>query len=146
MDGGRIGWILIAAAALAPNAGAADARASLQALPVAGMKLVAPAEYRAASAAAARGGAPIEIALKIVGELEGRMQEIVQVNQGAEAPSAARVTILRDGLLDDSVRGDRWEVDFERSQAGAWRIKSVKRAWRCRRGGELDRFGTAPCP
>jgi len=142
----RAGWILIAAAALAPNAGAANARASLQALPVADMKPVAPAEYQVASAAAAGGGAPIEIALKIVGEFEGRMQEVVQANEGAESPSAARVTVLRDGLLDDSVRGDRWEVDFERSQAGAWRIKSAKRAWRCRRGGQLDRFGTAPCP
>jgi hypothetical protein len=142
----RTGWILIAAAALAPNAGAADAGASLQALPVADMKLVAPAQYRDASVVAARGGAPIEIALKIVGEFEGRMQEVVQANEGAESPSAARVTVLRDGLLDDSVRGDRWDVDLERAQAGAWRIKSVKRAWRCRRGGQFDRFGTGLCP
>lgn len=142
----RIGWVLLTAAALSPNAGAADARASLQALPVADMKLVAPSEYRDASASATRGVAPVEIALKIVGEFAGSMQEIVQVNEGAESPSAARVTVLRDGLLDDSVRGDRWDVDLARTSAGAWRIKSVKRAWRCRRGGQLDRFGTALCP
>jgi hypothetical protein len=68
------------------------------------------------------------------------------VNQGAEAPSASRITVLRDGLLDDSIRGERWEILLARTPAGFWTISEVKRAWRCRRGARPDRFATIRCP
>jgi hypothetical protein len=48
---GRVGRILIAAAAFATGVGAADAQSSLRNLPVAAMKLVAPAQYRDAYSA-----------------------------------------------------------------------------------------------
>jgi hypothetical protein len=54
--------------------------------------------------------------------------------------------VVRDGLLDDSVRGLRWEVALERTQAGGWRIAEVKRAVRCRRGADTERFLAGPCP
>jgi len=84
--------------------------------------------------------------MKIVGVFEGSTQHIIQVNEGGEAPSASRLTVLRDGLLDDSVRGVRWEISLEKTSAGVWRIMQVKRAWRCWRGGQNDRFATASCP
>ena len=139
----------VALACLAPGlaGGTADARAlSLAQVPVAGAVTVARAEYGEASAVAARGGTPVEIALAVARPFEGSMQNIIQVNQGAEAPSASRVTVLRDGLLDDSVRGDRWDVALERAQSGAWTIKEVKRAWRCRRGAGPDQFAAVRCP
>ncbi len=138
--------ILLAAALIASVAEAADPLPSLAGLPVAGTKIVSPAEYREASAFAARAGAPLDIALKIVGEFAGSAQHIIQVNEGAEAPSASRVTVIRDGLLDDSIRGERWEIVLQRNPAGAWAIKEVKRAWRCRRGAHPDRFAAVPCP
>jgi hypothetical protein len=70
-------------------------------------KLVAPEEYREASALAARGSAPLDIVLKIVGEFEDTTQHIIQVNEGSEAPSASILTVLMDGLMDDSVRSER---------------------------------------
>jgi hypothetical protein len=54
--------------------------------------------------------------------------------------------LLRDGLLDDSVRSERWEVVLQRTAAGAWSIREVERAWRCRRGGQTDRFVPTLCP
>jgi hypothetical protein len=139
--------IVLGIAALAPVAGPADARApSLAQLPVAAMATVPAAEYATASVLAERGGTPVEVALAVAGPFEGSAQHVIQVNQGAEAPTASRVTVLRDGLLDDSIRGERWEVLLKRTSAGSWAISEVKRAWRCRRGAQPDRFATVRCP
>ena len=138
--------LLLAAALSAPVVGAADARLSLAEVPVADTKLIAPAAYTKASALAARGGAALDIALAIAGEFAGSTQHIIQVNEGSEAPSASHITVVRDGLLDDSVRGERWDIVLERTGAGRWTIKEVKRAWRCRRGEPTDRFATRLCP
>jgi hypothetical protein len=140
-------WVVLAVVPLATAAGWTDFRpAALAEPPVAAMQLVSPDDYREASALAARGGAALDVALKVVGAFEGSAQQIVQVNDGGEAPSKSRVTVVRDGLLDDSVRGDRWEVSLERTTASLWRIREVKRAWRCRRGGQTDSFATLRCP
>lgn len=137
----------VALLAIAPVVGAADARGpSLTQLPVAGMATVPRTEYAAASRVAERGGTPVEIALAVAGPFEGSTQHVIQVNRGAEAPTASRVTVIRDGLLDDSVRSERWEVMLERTTAGVFAIGEVKRAWRCRRGGGPDRFAAARCP
>lgn len=138
---------LAATFTLAIGAGVADARGpSLDRLPVASMVDVPATQYASASTLAERGGTPVEIALAVTGRFEGSAQHVIQVNQGVEAPTASRVTVIRDGLLDDSVRGDRWDVRLERTQAGHWTIKEVKRAWRCRRGGAPDRFAATRCP
>ena len=131
---------------LASNAGEGEAALPLMDLPVVDMRLVDPVEYRAASDLAAQGSAPLDIVREIVGAFEGSTQHIIQVNEGGEASSASRLTVLRDGLLDDSVRGVRWEIALEKTTAGVWRIMEVKRAWRCRRGGQKDRFAAAFCP
>lgn len=139
--------IVILSTALLTSSGAcADPLPSLDELPIAGMRPVASDKYAEAVALAARGGDPVDIALQIAGKLEGSMQQITQVNEGGEAPKGSRVTVLRDGLLDDSLRGERWDITLTRTPAGVWSIREVKRAWRCRRGGDTDRFVAAPCP
>ena len=136
----------LATALLVPTLAAADPRPALADLPVADMKVVAPADYRKASSLAAKGAAPVDSALSVAGGFEGSTQHIIQTNEGVEAPSASRVTVLRDGLLDDSVRGDRWEVSLARTPAGVGKIAEVMRAWRCRRGGAVDQFAATLCP
>jgi hypothetical protein len=137
---------MFAAALIATTASATAARPSPAEMPVASTKPVSSADYGDAAALAARGGAPVEVALRIVGPFEGSTQHIVQVNEGGEAPSVSRVTVVRDGLLDDSVRAERWDIRLERTPAGMWRITEVKRAWLCRRGGQRDRFAATACP
>jgi hypothetical protein len=119
---------------------------ALTELPVDRTEPVPASAYAEAARLAAGGATPVAIATAVTGRFEGRTQHIIQANEGVEAPTASRVTVLRDGLLDDSVRGDRWEIRLERTQAGAWRIAEVQRAWRCRRGEPLDRFGAVKCP
>jgi hypothetical protein len=71
-------------AMLASNVRAAEPPLPLADLPVVDMKLIDPLEYRPASDLAASGSAPLDIALKIVGEFEGPTQHIIQVNEGAK--------------------------------------------------------------
>jgi hypothetical protein len=137
--------LLATGCAPAPTGSGSDPFASADA-PVASAAGVASATYSAAAAVAARGGTPLEISLAVVGPFDGRAQRITQINQGAEAPTASRVTIVRDGLFDDAVRALRWDIALERTQAGGWRIAEVKRAVRCRRGADTERFVAGPCP
>jgi hypothetical protein len=137
---------IISAMFIASPTWAADPHRPLMELPVIDMKPVDPADYAEASTLAASGASPIDIALKIAGKLEAATQHIVQMNDRGEAPSRSRVTVLRDGLLDDSIRGERWDIALEKTPAAAWKIGEVKRAWRCRRGEFLDRFTAASCP
>jgi hypothetical protein len=133
---------MIASAACA----AADRRGSLADLKVAGAQRLAPTQYADASAVAARGGTSLDIALAVAGRFEGATQHIIQVNEGVEAPTASGITVLRDGLLDDSVRSERWEIAVDRAAGGAWSIREVHKTWRCRRGGQTDAFAATRCP
>jgi hypothetical protein len=137
--------VLIAFASTTLVAHAAEPGKSLARWPVASMQAVAATEYREAAAAAAGGAAPLDVALRVVGAFEGSTQHIIQTNEGSEAPVRSRVTVIRDGLLDDSIRGERWDIVLERRGTGAWAIKEVKRAWSCRRGAGQQRFATSKC-
>ena len=138
-------WVALALLLAAAAAGDAEPAALID-LPVADRELIAAAQWRDAEVRAARMGSPVEIALAVAGAFEGRQQLIVQVNEGAEASSAARVTVIRDGLLDDAVRSQRWDIEFTRTAAGAWQVRQVRKAWRCWRGSVSAGFGAQPCP
>jgi len=138
-------WMLVLVALLAASAGAKETPKSLAQWPVAAAQVVAATAYRDAAAAASGGAEPLEVALKVVGAFEGSTQHIIQTNEGSEAPVRSRVTVIRDGLLDDSIRGERWDIVLERGATGAWAIKEVKRAWSCRRGPGQQRFATSKC-
>lgn len=114
--------------------------------PVIAAQVVAPVEYAQAAARAPRGASPLDIALSVVGPFEGSMQHIVQANEGTEAPVRVRLTVIRDGLLDDSVRAMRWDIVLDRRGTNAWTITEVRRAWSCRRAASAQRFDTARCP
>ena len=131
---------------LTATAAAASGLASLADLPVTGTALVPASQYRDASLGAARTGSPVDIALSVVGAFEGARQLIVQSNEGVESPSASRLTVIRDGLLDDAVRSERWDIALARTASGNWEIREVKKAWRCRRGGNTAGFAAVPCP
>ena len=135
-----------AAALLASNVGAADPPLPLADLPVVDMERVDPAEYKAASDLAAGGSAPLDIVLNIVGAFEGSTQHIIQENEGNEAPSVSRIAVLRDGLMDDSVRGVRWDIALEKTAENVWRIREVRRSWRCWHGEKTNMFASKLCP
>jgi hypothetical protein len=137
-------WMMLSLALMASAVSASDL-ASLIDLPVAGTALVPASAYRDASSRAAHTGSPIDIALRVTGAFEGARQLIVQANEGAESPSASRVTVIRDGLLDDATRTERWDIALARTAAGTWEIREVTKAWRCWRGAKTAGFAAQPC-
>ncbi|MCU0965274.1 MAG: hypothetical protein MUF08_09505 [Burkholderiaceae bacterium] len=138
-------WLTLSLAMMAPAAGATEL-ASLIDLPVAGSVVVPPSQVRGMSSRAARSAGPVDIALRGAGAFEGKQQLIVQTNEGAESPTASRVTVIRDGLLDDAVRTERWDIDLARTGAGPWKIRQVNKSWRCWRGAPTAGFSAQPCP
>ena len=55
------------------------------------------------------------------------------------------ITVVRDGFLDDSVRGDIHELVVEKT-GEQWKIKSAKRAFQCWRGSENTTYSANICP
>jgi len=137
--------ILCVVCAAAPVAGADQPASALDA-PLANARLIAPAKYQGAAASAAADASALDIALQIAGEFEGTAQQVTQLNKGGETASATRVTVVRDGLPDDSIKAQRWDILLERAVGGTWTIREVKEAWLCWRGESRNRFAADPCP
>ncbi len=62
-----------------------------------------------------------------------------------EAASTTTVTVIRDRLLDDSIRGIWDQLVLTRQPDGTWRIEEARRAYRCWRGFQQDAYGDLPC-
>jgi hypothetical protein len=138
-------WMTLSLALMAPAVSASELAALID-LPVAGTAMVPASKYHDAASRAARTGSPVDIALSVAGAFEGARQLIVQTNEVAESPSASRVTVIRDGLLDDAVRTERWDIHLTRTAAGPWEIRQVSKSWRCWRGAKPAGFEAQPCP
>ncbi len=91
-------------------------------------------------------GSVMQIALEYAGPLEGSVAAIVERNQPTESPTRSTVTIIRDGLLDDSVRAIWDEIHFFRTGDGWWEMESASRAYRCRRGPQQQHYSSELCP
>jgi hypothetical protein len=62
----------------------------------------------------------------------------------AEVPSPRAVTVTFDGLLDDSVRAERWILLFELAN-GTTRLTSAIRTLACNPGRGHEDFTAEPC-
>jgi hypothetical protein len=129
-------WMTFSLALMAPAVSASGLTALID-LPVAASVLIATSQNR--------GTSPVEVALGVAGTFEGARQLIVQTHASAESPSASRVIVIRDGLLDDAVRTERWDITVVRTTAGPWEAMEVKKSWRCWRA-QAAGFAAQPCP
>lgn len=68
-----------------------------------------------------------------------------QKNRG-EGADTTTITLIRDGFMNDSVRGSWEQITFHRLPDGSWRIVEARRATRCWRGERLESYGAKPCP
>jgi len=67
------------------------------------------------------------------------------ISGSGERPSRFQVTVVTDGIPDDSVRGKRYETTLERADNGGWRIREASMSWRCWRA-KTTAFGVEACP
>ncbi|HSI98016.1 MAG TPA: hypothetical protein VK926_06600 [Gaiellaceae bacterium] len=68
----------------------------------------------------------------------------VEGKAAAEGRGSQTVTVTLDGLLDDSVRAERWKLAFE-EEDGVYRLTAVLREQRCQRGRGHQDFSPEPC-
>ena len=65
--------------------------------------------------------------------------------QATSSGDSAYVTLLIDGLADDSVRARRYELALARRADGTWRIESARWVQRCHEGRGHQEFTPEPC-
>ena len=93
-----------------------------------------------------RASSPLLVVLDLLGgDMEARHLSLRQDYNRAEAPDSAYVVLARDGLLDDSVRGDWHELILHQVPDGTWRVAEARRAVRCRRP-DTKSYRSGPCP
>lgn len=89
----------------------------------------------------------LQVTLNLVGgDVDTRSLALSEVANRGEAPDTMVVVVARDGLLDGSVRGDWHRAVLYRLTDGTWRLHEMRRAFRCYRGGSLDRYSADLCP
>lgn len=90
---------------------------------------------------------PLQSTLQLLGDDTGAQALVIEeMKNRVEGADSVTVVMIRDGFLDDSVRGDWHEVVFERQQDGTWRVAEARVAYRCRRGENTSVYRGDPCP
>lgn len=92
------------------------------------------------------GSEPQAIALAVFGvkePIEGNFQEKVIVNNLSRHRAVA--ILVQIGLPDDSVRGFRYRLEFQRQATGQWQLVWAGRQQACWPGRGHEEFGQAAC-
>lgn len=90
---------------------------------------------------------PLLLVLHLIGgDVDIRSLVIEEVKTQSDGADSTRIMCIRDGFLDDSVRGDWHEIDLRRLSDGTWRISALKVAIRCWRSENTDVYQKEPCP
>lgn len=78
--------------------------------------------------------------------LDGRTAQrtTIEGTASAEGTGPQTVVVTLDGLLDDSVRAERWTLGFE-PDGGGFRLTSARRDLRCQPGRGHEDFAPGPC-
>jgi hypothetical protein len=100
----------------------------------------------AATAKAAWPRSPLRTTIELFGDdADTRSIALTVQSERGEVPDSSSVLMVRDGFRDDSIRGDWSEITFRRMPDGTWRVRAVRRAYRCWRGHHKDTFSARPC-
>ncbi len=90
---------------------------------------------------------PLLVTLHLVGGDEDTRELVLkEIKNRGEGADSSKVVCIRDGLLDDSVRGDWHEFHLKRLPDGTWRVSEAKAAFRCWRSSDSDVYEARPCP
>ncbi len=111
---------------------------------------VAPLNERVSAALLTAGTwprSPLRMTLELFGDdVETRSVRIQEEKNRGEGADTTTVTLIRDGFMNDSVRGSWERIVYRRMSDGSWRVIEARRATRCWRGDRLDTYGATPCP
>ena len=108
---------------------------------------IAPFNAKAeAAAGAAWTRSPLHLALGLFGDdADARLLQCEVRRAGGEGGTTT-VVLIRDGLLDDSLRGSWIELECRRLDDGTWRLAGARSAQRCWRAKDPTKWMAVPCP
>ena len=72
-------------------------------------------------------------------------ETVLRQNNMAENPTQSTVTITQEGLLDDSIAGHQFMVQFQRSVGGRWEITNLQKKRKCQSGRGSQSYSTELC-
>jgi hypothetical protein len=111
---------------------------------------VAPLNARIEAAVATGAGwprSPLRVTVELLGaDIDTRSVWLTAQGNRGEVPDTTVVIAVRDGFLDDSLRGDWHRIAYHRLGDGTWRVHEMGRAYRCWRGHHLNAFSAQLCP
>lgn len=119
-------------------------------IPVKSSEIVAASLYNNKIEQAVRNGekwplSPLKLVITLLNaEAETREISILKTADVGENAKHVVVTIIRDGFLDDSVRGDLHRFMLERKDDETWRVSDVRKSRRCWRP-EIKYFHSGKC-
>jgi hypothetical protein len=119
-------------------------------IPVKSSEIVAASPYNNKIEQAIRNGekwplSPLKLVITLLNaEAETREITILKTADVGENAKHVVVTIIRDGFLDDSVRGDLHRFILERKDDETWRVSDVRKSRRCWRP-EIKCFHSGKC-
>lgn len=77
--------------------------------------------------------------------LEVRTKSIEFNAPTADQPDSLFVTVIGDGYLDDSVRGEKFRLELKSNEQGVWKFTSASKSWRCQAGRGSQEFSNSKC-
>ena len=90
---------------------------------------------------------PMEATIHLLGsDGDTRIVRLDESKNRTEGADSTVVVLIRDGFLDDSVRGDWHKIVYALQADRTWRIQSLQRAFRCYRGQNLESYSRVRCP
>ena len=89
---------------------------------------------------------PVRVVLEYLGTPGARAVAINRCDASGEGAAETGVRIIKDGYLDDSLRGTWYSFSLERVAAGRWTITGGREAFRCWRGDHADSYSERICP
>ncbi len=85
---------------------------------------------------------PVRIAMNVVEQgpdaIDERRYLQITYEGGGPHGNTAVVTVVTDGYLDDSMRGEWCRFAMAKEDDGSWRVTEFRHAWRCWRGRVTD--------
>ena len=89
---------------------------------------------------------PMEVVVKLVGKMQEVKSRTMQfVSPSAEGSDLMTVTVMDEGLLDDSVSSEKLVLKLKRGSGGVWKVLSGQRSWKCWQGRGHQNYSAVPC-
>lgn len=88
---------------------------------------------------------PVGVATQLFGQGSEAREFTMCVKSNGESADSARVIVVHDGLLNDSVRSMKLNAVLFKAPDGLWRVRRLEYSYRCWRGRGHLKYSPQPC-